>query len=218
MPLPFVPTPESTAVEKLRKALNTDRPPIRVKVNTQGGPKERDCYINVRNKIEREDYGSLLLGWAVWQQSDLFIEAEAHAVFDPGDGRPLVDCTPHKFPDGQPCREILFIPNEGATYDFNTTDVVDNVRVPLVNDPRVSEALRLFSERVALLNSIPEIGVNMSPQVSQQLEQLRIRASILLEGVMADRRPTHPFASAGRNDPCPCGSGKKYKKCHGSLF
>jgi len=21
----------------------------------------------------------------------------------------------------------------------------------------------------------------------------------------------------GRNDPCPCGSGKKYKKCHGSL-
>jgi preprotein translocase subunit SecA len=19
----------------------------------------------------------------------------------------------------------------------------------------------------------------------------------------------------GRNDPCPCGSGKKYKKCHG---
>ena len=22
-------------------------------------------------------------------------------------------------------------------------------------------------------------------------------------------------SSVGRNDPCPCGSGKKYKKCHG---
>src|SRR6185369_11333116 len=22
------------------------------------------------------------------------------------------------------------------------------------------------------------------------------------------------LASTGRNDPCPCGSGKKYKKCH----
>jgi len=22
-------------------------------------------------------------------------------------------------------------------------------------------------------------------------------------------------AKVGRNDPCPCGSGKKYKKCHG---
>ncbi|MBZ0268570.1 SEC-C domain-containing protein, partial [bacterium] len=21
--------------------------------------------------------------------------------------------------------------------------------------------------------------------------------------------------TVGRNDPCPCGSGKKYKKCHG---
>ena len=24
-------------------------------------------------------------------------------------------------------------------------------------------------------------------------------------------------AKVGRNDPCPCGSGKKYKKCHGEL-
>ena len=24
-----------------------------------------------------------------------------------------------------------------------------------------------------------------------------------------------PFADVGRNDPCPCGSGLKYKKCHG---
>jgi preprotein translocase subunit SecA len=24
-------------------------------------------------------------------------------------------------------------------------------------------------------------------------------------------------AKVGRNDPCPCGSGKKYKQCHGVL-
>ena len=23
------------------------------------------------------------------------------------------------------------------------------------------------------------------------------------------------YPKVGRNDPCPCGSGKKYKKCHG---
>lgn len=27
---------------------------------------------------------------------------------------------------------------------------------------------------------------------------------------------TKPATKAGRNDPCPCGSGKKYKKCHGA--
>ncbi|HEX5360444.1 MAG TPA: preprotein translocase subunit SecA [Fluviicoccus sp.] len=31
--------------------------------------------------------------------------------------------------------------------------------------------------------------------------------------------PANPFADAriGRNDPCPCGSGKKYKHCHGQI-
>jgi preprotein translocase subunit SecA len=24
------------------------------------------------------------------------------------------------------------------------------------------------------------------------------------------------YDKVGRNDPCPCGSGKKYKKCHGA--
>jgi SEC-C motif-containing protein len=29
-------------------------------------------------------------------------------------------------------------------------------------------------------------------------------------------RPARKEATPGRNDPCPCGSGKKYKKCHGA--
>jgi uncharacterized protein YecA (UPF0149 family) len=28
-------------------------------------------------------------------------------------------------------------------------------------------------------------------------------------------RPVGTVPEVGRNDPCPCGSGKKYKKCHG---
>ena len=26
---------------------------------------------------------------------------------------------------------------------------------------------------------------------------------------------TDPYAGVGRNQPCPCGSGKKFKMCHG---
>jgi len=29
-------------------------------------------------------------------------------------------------------------------------------------------------------------------------------------------KPVRVGAKVGRNDPCPCGSGKKYKKCHGA--
>lgn len=28
-----------------------------------------------------------------------------------------------------------------------------------------------------------------------------------------DQQPPRPFPQVGRNDPCPCGSGKKYKRC-----
>src|SRR6516225_363253 len=29
-------------------------------------------------------------------------------------------------------------------------------------------------------------------------------------------KPVRAGAKGGRNDPCPCGSGKKYRKCHGA--
>ncbi|MFY9327229.1 MAG: preprotein translocase subunit SecA [Georgfuchsia sp.] len=31
------------------------------------------------------------------------------------------------------------------------------------------------------------------------------------------QQPVHAAPKIGRNDPCPCGSGKKYKHCHGKL-
>ena len=30
-------------------------------------------------------------------------------------------------------------------------------------------------------------------------------------------QPMQAQPKIGRNDPCPCGSGKKYKQCHGKL-
>jgi len=30
------------------------------------------------------------------------------------------------------------------------------------------------------------------------------------------RAPVRNPEKVGRNDPCPCGSGKKYKQCHGA--
>ena len=33
----------------------------------------------------------------------------------------------------------------------------------------------------------------------------------------ASARPASPWGKVGRNKPCPCGSGKKYKHCHGKV-
>jgi preprotein translocase subunit SecA len=36
-------------------------------------------------------------------------------------------------------------------------------------------------------------------------------------GMPAARQPSAPAVKIGRNDLCPCGSGKKFKKCHGAV-
>ncbi|HEX9426211.1 MAG TPA: SEC-C metal-binding domain-containing protein, partial [Candidatus Polarisedimenticolia bacterium] len=53
----------------------------------------------------------------------------------------------------------------------------------------------------------------------QQEEMERKRQRDLVYTAPAKEAPRPAQAAAGRvgrNDPCPCGSGKKYKKCHGS--
>ena len=37
------------------------------------------------------------------------------------------------------------------------------------------------------------------------------------KSVPVAQNPAVPSSKVGRNEPCPCGSGKKYKQCHGKL-
>ena len=37
-----------------------------------------------------------------------------------------------------------------------------------------------------------------------------------VDGDIVKPPPARRTETAGRNDPCPCGSGKKYKRCHGA--
>ena len=48
------------------------------------------------------------------------------------------------------------------------------------------------------------------------LRQGRAPAEIMASYADEDRERDDRFANAGRNEPCPCGSGRKYKKCHGA--
>jgi hypothetical protein len=50
----------------------------------------------------------------------------------------------------------------------------------------------------------------------QRYTLLREHLTPILAAQRRQRSEAHRQASFGRNDPCPCGSGKKYKKCHGS--
>jgi preprotein translocase subunit SecA len=57
------------------------------------------------------------------------------------------------------------------------------------------------------------LGINPLAAVPPRREQLRTNR----EAPRPPSRPATPQAPVGRNDPCPCGSGKKYKQCHGKV-
>jgi preprotein translocase subunit SecA len=100
-------------------------------------------------------------------------------------------------------------------------------RDPLVEYKR--ESFEMFGE---MKNRIEEEAVRylmllqpMSEQERAEEEARRRReqemifqaASRSRAGTEANRPVTRaPESRTGRNDPCPCGSGRKFKKCHGA--
>ena len=80
------------------------------------------------------------------------------------------------------------------------------------------EAFKLYDEfqgliRVSIGRSILRVSV-----VQQEAPRPKIVATSAASttSAPAPKAPVVAAATAGRNDPCPCGSGKKYKKCHGA--
>jgi preprotein translocase subunit SecA len=66
-----------------------------------------------------------------------------------------------------------------------------------------------------------EVSPQHLPEVARQLERKQQRQQRDLQyqtgPAQAEApKPVRAGAKVGRNDPCPCGSGKKYKKCHGA--
>jgi preprotein translocase subunit SecA len=78
-------------------------------------------------------------------------------------------------------------------------------RAPLIlNDPSVESAL--VGARVAAPQASP-----FEPSRGRQQQPARVGGDDAKPVTVRRDEP-----KVGRNDPCPCGSGKKYKKCHGA--
>ena len=101
------------------------------------------------------------------------------------------------------------------------------------------ESAKLFDDMINQINDrtvgiimramIPELQIQSAPQQEMpRREQPRLqesRGELTDAGMQQaaardtrDRQPVQPIRREnlpGRNDPCPCGSGKKFKQCHG---
>ena len=91
----------------------------------------------------------------------------------------------------------------------------------------VEELLFPFMLLSGRMREAAEEAGDAVPSLAEEQEMRRVAAGSMGSAVMAvytywlDKRISHgPIRRdgprVGRNDPCPCGSGKKYKSCHGS--
>jgi preprotein translocase subunit SecA len=85
------------------------------------------------------------------------------------------------------------------------------------------EAVKLEVTRTLVAVEIRATEEVPQADVAQHVENVRLQHADYEEALAeaAEPKKTQPAVRAttkvGRNEPCPCGSGKKYKHCHGKL-
>lgn len=89
-------------------------------------------------------------------------------------------------------------------------------------------AAMLESLKYEVISTLSKVQVRMPEEVEELEQQRRMEAERLAQMQQLSHQDDDSAAATalaaqtgerkvGRNDPCPCGSGKKYKQCHGRL-
>jgi preprotein translocase subunit SecA len=73
--------------------------------------------------------------------------------------------------------------------------------------PKAAEPARVNTQKAESLNLQQRVAVSQQPTMQQPMP--------MPQGPAPKAEPLKAEIRIGRNDPCPCGSGKKYKACHG---
>ncbi len=68
-------------------------------------------------------------------------------------------------------------------------------------------------QRRAAQSAVEDFTRNIQRKKDKEMAELQFVGG---SGTTTEKKQATSDKKAGRNDPCPCGSGKKYKKCHGA--
>ena len=109
----------------------------------------------------------------------------------------------------------------GAMLDSIKLEVTRHLMaVQVRSQAEVEEAERRAEESARALKNLQYQHADFSPGVGDEPAE-RIADGVPASVDAAPEAGVEPFVRStqkvGRNDPCPCGSGKKYKQCHGRL-
>jgi preprotein translocase subunit SecA len=94
---------------------------------------------------------------------------------------------------------------------YEVINLVSKVRVREESDVEAMEAQRRRSAPVSAVHPVAQA-------VAGEAEEVDPVATAVAQAPGSAKRPfKRTERKVGRNEPCPCGSGKKYKQCHGRI-
>jgi preprotein translocase subunit SecA len=96
-------------------------------------------------------------------------------------------------------------------YKREAFDIYEDMKVQIKH----SVVGTLFEVRLYTPEEVEEIKRQQKAQLEAQLAAAK-QAQIANQGNANASTVKRETPKVGRNDPCPCGSGKKYKHCHGA--
>jgi hypothetical protein len=168
--------------------------------NFQTPPGWDTVYTPIFNMIERP----LAPMMVVRVETDWFVhDTEFRYVLQPGE----TISASHSLPIGQ----VLFVPREEITLRDGTEEEVAARR----------QSNETFFREKTSTKLTTAYGLEYSPHYSRTSRQQNAASGPRGSAVSASVAPPKPAPETsasqrvGRNAPCPCGSGRKYKKCHG---
>jgi preprotein translocase subunit SecA len=86
--------------------------------------------------------------------------------------------------------------------------------VRVQSSEQLDEAADAMESRAEAISNITYTAPTETGEAETRVDEESIRRAAVGGGLSVGAAA---FARVGRNDPCPCGSGKKYKQCHGKL-
>ncbi|MBS1866277.1 MAG: preprotein translocase subunit SecA [Acidobacteria bacterium] len=111
------------------------------------------------------------------------------------------------------------IDNETVRYLFHVQVQVEGQPAggqPQTSPPAASRPLAAAASAAARVSEtpaqLPAFAKEMERKQQRQEKEMQYQAG---PAQAEAPKPVRAGAKVGRNDPCPCGSGKKFKKCHG---
>jgi hypothetical protein len=200
-------TPESTAAARMMARMfvvpddfgtPAGAVTLRGAWNFQTPPGWDTVYTPIFNNIERPIAPMMVIR----VETDWYVhDTEFRYVLQPGES---ISAT-HSLPIGQ----VLFVPREEVT-------LRDGTEAEAAARMQVSDAF--FAEKAATKIKTP-YGLEYSPHYLRSSRLQKGAGHVAAPGELPASPPNMPLPDSvekvGRNDACPCGSGKKYKRCHG---